>query len=192
MNIKEFYKELSHVNATRESRLHYANLVLNDKQLFINLLEIMFMVNDHVSCKAAWVFEFVCYKNIALLTPHLAFFTKNIHNIHLDSALRPVAKVCMLIANTYYSQEPNSIKQALTKQQKEIIIETGFDWMIGKQKVATKAFTMETLFLFGKETNWVHQELAQLLQQDFYNQSAGFKAKAKQILNKIKKTKKLE
>lgn len=192
MNIVEFHKELSQVNATRESRLHYANLVLNDNQLFVKLLEIMFMFNDAVSCRAAWIFEFVCYKNIAILSPHLAFFTNNIHKIHLDSALRPVAKVCLFIANAYYSEEPNSIKQSLTTQQQETIIEVGFDWLIGKQKVATKAFTMEILFLFGKETNWVHQELKQIIQQDFYNQSAGYKAKAKQILNKIKKTKKLK
>jgi len=45
---------------------------------------------------------------------------------------------------------------------------------------------MNTLFLFGKDYKWVYPELAQILEQDFQNQSPGYKARAKHILKKIK------
>ena len=58
--------------------------------------------------------------------------------------------------------------------------------MIGDYKVAPKAYSMTTLYLFGKEFNWIHPELAIILERDFYNESAAFKARARHILKKIK------
>ena len=45
---------------------------------------------------------------------------------------------------------------------------------------------MTTLYLFGKEFDWIHPELAIILERDFYNESAAFKARARHILKKIK------
>lgn len=189
MSLDEFYKELSNITALRENRLKYANMVLNDMTLFPKLIDILFMVDDKVSCRAAWVFEFVCVEYIYAITPHLDRFTKNLKKIHFDSAVRPIAKVCGLIAKAYYSKKPNALQKALTPIHKELIIEACFDWLISEQKVAPKAYAMESLFLFGKETDWVHRELVLILEQDFHSQSAGYKARAKHTLEKIKKNK---
>jgi len=59
--------------------------------------------------------------------------------------------------------------------------------MINNEKVAPKAYSMSTLFLFGKDYDWVHPELKIILERDFSIQSAAFKARAKQILHKMKK-----
>ena len=190
MTTEEFYKDLSYVNASRENRLKNAKLVLKDMSLFPKLLDILFMVDDKVSCKAAWVFEFVCSEYIYAIVPHLDKFTNNLKKIHLDSAVRPVAKVCELIAKEYDSKLPNPLKKTLTSAHKERIIEACFGWMISDQKVAPKAYSMETLFLFGKNSSWIHQELVLILEQDFQKESAGFKARAKRTLQKIKKSKK--
>lgn len=189
MTVQELHEELSYVDASRESRLKYAHMVLNDMSLFPKLMEILFMVDDKVSCRAAWVFEFVCNDNIYNMVPYLEIFTKNLNKIHLDSAVRPVAKVCQLIANTYYSKDANPIKKLLTSQQQQRIVEAAFDWMISDQKVAPKAYSMETLFLFGKNRPWVHNELTQILEQDFQKHTAAYKARAKHILKKIKANK---
>ncbi|NNC49368.1 MAG: adenylosuccinate lyase [Flaviramulus sp.] len=189
MSLEEFYKELSFVNASRENRLKYANMVLNDMNLFPKLLDVLYMVDDKVSCKAAWVFEFVCDEYIYALVPHLEIFTNKLKNIHFDSAVRPVAKVCQIIVQTYYSKQPNTIKKTLTLQQQNNIIEACFDWMISDHKIAPKAYSMETLYLFGKDFNWIHPELEQILLQDFQTQSAGYKVRAKRTLKKIKKNK---
>ena len=69
----------------------------------------------------------------------------------------------------------------------ERIIETCFDYMINDEKVAPKAYGMVALFLFGKHFDWVHPELKIILDRDYPKQSPAFKARARQILKKIKK-----
>jgi hypothetical protein len=160
----------------------------NNPELIPELLEILFSVDDKISPRAAWVFEFMCSDNIDVIAPHLETFTLNIHKVHLDSAVRPVAKICELIAKAYTSKTDNKIKKTLTESHIERIIETCFDYMINDEKVAPKAYSMSTLFLFGKDYDWVYPELKRILETDFTKQSAAFKARARHILKKIKKT----
>jgi hypothetical protein len=145
------------------------------------------MVDDKISCRAAWVMEFACGENLEIIIPHLDFYTENIHKIHLDSAVRPIAKICEYITKAYFSKQENSIKNALSTKNKEQIIATCFDYMINDEKVAPKAYSMNTLYLFGREFEWIHPELVMILERDFQMQSAAFKARAKQILQKLKK-----
>ncbi len=187
----ELYNELIKVSASRESRLTCTQLVKNDMSLFPDLINILFNVNDKNSCHAAWVFEFVCADYIYAIIPYLDTFTKNASKIHLDSAMRPVAKVCSLIATAYYSKENNTFKRLLKPEHIERIVETCFDWMINKHKVAVKVFAMETLFLFGQDTHWIHNDLKQILEHDFHIQSAAFKSRAKHILVRMKNIDKL-
>ena len=183
----ELYKELGNVNHSREKRLFYANLVINNPALLGPLLEILFDVDDKVSCRAAWVFEFMCSHSIEAIIPYLDIFTDNISKVHLDSAVRPMAKVCELVTKVYYGREDSEIKKNLTVAHKEKIIEACFDWMIRDEKVAPKAYSMNSLYLLGTEFDWIHPELATILERDFHWQSAAFKARARQILKKIKK-----
>lgn len=187
MTLEELYKELSYINASRKNRMKYANMVLNDMSLFPKLIDILFMVDDKVSSRAAWVFEFVCAEYIYAIVPHLETFTKNVSKVHLDSSVRPVSKVCEFITKAYYSKNPNTIKNTLNPVHKERIIEICFDWMISDQKVAPKVYAMESLFLYGTDNDWIYPELTQILEQDFQKQSAAFKARAKRTLLKIKK-----
>jgi len=158
----------------------------NNPHLVPKLLNILFRVDDKISPRAAWVFEFMCNNNIDTIIPYLDTFTENMHKVHLDSAVRPVAKICEFLATAYYSKTENDIQTALTKTHKERIIEVCFDYMINDEKVAPKAYSMTTLFLLGKEYDWVYPELTRILEDDFHKQSAAFKARARQILKKIK------
>jgi len=180
------YQELNYVNHSREKRLYYANLVIANPNLIPKLLDILFMVNDKISCRAAWVFEFMCGENLEAVIPHLDIFTKNIHTVHLDSAVRPVTKVCEYIIKAYYSKSENKIKTALTEIHKEKIIESCFDYMINDGKIAPKAYAMNTLYLLGQDFDWIHPELIIILERDYQIQSPGFKARARHILQKIK------
>ena len=186
MSLEEFYNELNYVDSSRENRQKYAQMVLNDMSLFPKLMDVMFRVDDEISCRAAWVFEFVCDHYIFALVPHLDTFCTNIKKVRFDSAVRPITKVCSLIAQEYDSKQPNTLKKVLNAKHIELIIEACFDWLIGDQKIAAKAHAMDTLFILGKNQLWVHPELAQILEQDFQTQSAGYKVRAKRILKKIK------
>ena len=186
MTTAQLYDRLNDVDSSRENRLVHADLVLKDPNLIPKLIEIVFMVDDKISCKAAWVLEFVCNENLKALLPYLDTFTENLSEVHLDSAVRPVAKICEMLAKAFYSKENNSVKSILQFQHKEKIIEYCFDIMINDEKIAPKAYAMQTLFLLGKDFNWIHLELVQILERDFPNQSAGFKARAKHLIKKIK------
>jgi hypothetical protein len=183
----ELYKELNYVNHSREKRMHYANLVIKNPELVSPLLEILFDVNDKISCRAAWVFEFMCGEKLEAIIPYLDVFTENISKVHLDSAVRPVAKVCEYLIKAYYSKDDHIIKSHLTETHKEKTVEACFDWMINDQKIAPKAYAMNTLFLLGNDYDWIHPELVMILERDFQMQSSGFKARARHILRKIKK-----
>ena len=189
MTTAQLYEELNYVDHSREKRLFYANLILANPTLIPKLLEVLFMVDDKTSARAAWVLEFLCNENIAIIIPYLDTFTANIGKVHIDSAVRPVAKICELLAKAYTSKSENNIKKKITSAHKERIIETCFDYMINDQKIAPKAYSMNTLFLLGKAYDWVHPELVLILEHDFQMQSSGFKARARHILKNLKKNK---
>jgi len=59
--------QLNAITDTRRvNRLKVANLVLENKQLFPFLLEIVLDFNNKASIKGAWVLEFVCHKKLRL------------------------------------------------------------------------------------------------------------------------------
>ena len=187
MTITQLYTKLNFVDATKEKRRFYAQMVVKNPEMIPSLLEILFWVDDKISCRAAWILEFVCNENLELLLPHLDTFTAQIHKVHFDSAVRPVAKICELLVKAYYSKEANATKIVLQLNHKEKIIESCFDYMINDEKIAPKAYAMNTLYLLGKDFDWIRPELGQILERDFYHQSAGFKARAKHLLKKIKR-----
>ena len=188
MTFKEFYDTLTNVDASRSSRLKCAGLILSDLSIMSHLIKILFMTNDKISCKAAWVLEYVCTENKYAIVPFLNEFTNNLNKVHFDSAKRPLAKVCEGLSTSTYSGQPNPMNKMLLPKHKKRIIEACFDWMINDEKVAVKAYAMGALYCFGQEYEWIHPELVQILEQDYPNQSAGFKARARHILKKIKTT----
>ena len=187
MTIDELYKELDYVNHSREKRQKYAQLVIGNPDLIPKVMSILFDVDKKVSCRAAWLLEFVARENLDAILPYLDTFINTMHTVHLDPAVRPVAKICEYLIEAYYHIEPNKTKECLTQEHKEKIIELSFDYMITDQKVAVKAYSMNTLYLLGKEYDWIHTELALILERDFHAGSAAFKARARHLLKRLKK-----
>ncbi|MFK8060627.1 MAG: adenylosuccinate lyase [Polaribacter sp.] len=174
--------------AARENRQRVANIVLADQNLFKELVNITFLVDKKVSIKAAWILEWICtHHNLNWIIPHLDEFSEKIANIKFDSAIRPCAKICEHLANAYYSKTKNEIHKSLTTKQIDIIVATGFDWLITPQKIAVRAYTMNTLYLFGLEKEWIHPELKYLIESKIIHESKGCKARGKHILTLIEK-----
>ena len=107
--------------------------------------------------------------------------------VTFESAIRPVSKISGFLASAYTSKNESTIKKYLTKEHIDVIIETGFDWLIGNQKIAVKVYSMEMLYLFGKDYDWVHQELKLILEQNIVKESYGYQARGKKILRWINK-----
>lgn len=182
------FNELENLgSALRVNRQRVADLVLNDQDLFPFLLEIVFDVDNKTSIKAAWILEFVCLKNLDWLLPHLDYFTQNIGFVKFDSAVRPISKICNFLAIASNKRTSNFIKKSLTKTHIDLIIEAGFDWIISDYKVATKAYTMNSLYIFGKNYDWVHKELKLIIEQNMMQESAAYKSRGKITLALINK-----
>jgi hypothetical protein len=179
-------------NPKRENRNKVANNILENPDLFTYLVEIVFDVDNKTSIKAAWILEWICtHKQLYYIAPHLTFFTKNISKLTFDSAIRPCAKICEHLATAYHATTDNLIKNSLTKQHIDAIVETGFDWLITPQKIAVRAYTMQTLYLFGLEKDWIHPELSHLISTRIIHQSKGCKVRGEKILAWIKEHKQL-
>lgn len=188
MNKTYLIKQLEDMqNAKRANREHVACLVLEHFELMPYLIEIVFEVENKLSIKAAWTLEIVCEKNLNLIIPYLDIFTATISSLKYDSAVRPAAKICNFMAIAFTSKHKNAIKNHFTKKHINLVIETGFDWMLSKHKVATKAYTMNALYLLGKHIDWVHEELQLILQQNISRESAAYKARGKITLALINK-----
>ena len=81
MTTEKLYKELDYVDHTREKRLLYANLVIDNPDLIPKLLDIFFMVDDKISTRAAWVIEYVLRRDIKMLLPYIDDFVNNIDTL---------------------------------------------------------------------------------------------------------------
>lgn len=175
-------------NPKRENRQRVANIVLENQNLFKDLVTITFDVEKKVSIKAAWILEWICtHHHLEWMIPHLDEFSNKISALKFDSAIRPCAKICEHLATAYYSKSDNDIKKSLTIKQIDEIIEVGFDWLITPQKIAVRAYTMTFLYLFGLEKDWIHPELKHLIETKIIHESKGCKARGKYILQLIEK-----
>ncbi|MDD7914231.1 adenylosuccinate lyase [Polaribacter ponticola] len=192
MSILYLTEQLNNMeNPKRENRQRVANVILENKKLFKDLVSITFDVENKVSIKAAWILEWICtHHHLNWIIPHLDEFTEKISKVTFDSATRPCAKICEHIATAYYSKKENHIKKNLTVQQIDNIVETGFDWLITPQKIAVRAYTMNALYFFGLEKDWIHPELKHLIETKIIHESKGCKARGKFILELIEKHKK--
>ncbi len=178
-------QQLMQLKAYRKDREMLANYVLNNSDNFEQLLNTCFKIDEDISYKAAWVLEIVCFKNIPQLVPHLDSFLENLPKVYKHQAVRPLAKICEEITIRYYTKKMPSMRFVLEKKHREQLTEICFDWLITNQKVAVKAYAMQSLFLLGQEYKWIHPELKIILDKDFHNQQPAFKARARHILKDL-------
>ncbi|GAA4272368.1 adenylosuccinate lyase [Aquimarina gracilis] len=176
---------LTTINATRERRSYFANLVLENPETIPELLTLCNRIDDDISCKASWGLEFLCKKNLKAILPYLDQVIAIASRTYKHSAVRPMAKIFEILILGYYKQKSQEIINALTQTHREKITEICFDWLITDQKVAPKAYAMTTLYLLGTEFDWVHPELKITLENNYATGSAAYKARSRMVLKKI-------
>lgn len=93
MTKEALYDSLNYVNHSREKRSEMAQLILQNPDLVRPpLLQIAFDVDDPISNRACWVMEFTAKEHLDYLLSHIDTFVENIHRVHQDSAVRPIAR----------------------------------------------------------------------------------------------------
>ncbi len=180
----ELQQKLDYVSAYRENRLKCAQDILENPHLFNELVAICFSPEDKNNHKACWILEFVSYEELHWLQPHLDFFCTNLKILKDESSMRPIAKVVQLLVKSHYKKNENGIQ--LSEENLQDCIEASFDWLINDTKVATKAYSIRTLYVLGNYYDWIHPELKVIIDKDYADHSAAYKAVAKEVLKKIK------
>ena len=193
MSTAYLIEELNNMaTGTRDNRQRVANIVQERPELMEDVIAITFRVDEKVSTKASWILEWICtHHDLNLILPHLDIFSEKLVSLRLDSAVRPCAKICEHLAKAYMHKKENKVKEQLSMQHIDQIIEAGFDWLITPQKIAVRAYTMNTLFLFGKleGKEWVHPELEHLIKTKIIHEGKGCKARGRHVLEAIEKFK---
>lgn len=180
--LDNFRKKIASVTVYRESRDQFTNEIINNPSVFPELISLLFEISNKDHVKACWIIELICYQKLEWMQEHLSIFCSKINTLRDESAIRPIAKVCQLLVISHYKKGVIN----LSKNQLEEIIETSFDWLINDTKVASKAYSMRTLYVLGQHYDWIHPELKTIITKDFPNHSAAYKAVAKEVLKKIK------
>ena len=173
-----FYKIISESTAHRISREFIRDYVFENPEKLQYLMEIGLNEKDKIHIKACWSLELIFEIKSELILPYINEFIEKIGQYKNHSAIRPVSKICLFLSKS------KTIK--LTENQETKIIETCLDWLIQDEKVAAKAYSMITLYNFGKKYSWINEELKTILSQDFFKHSPAYKAAAKDILRKLK------
>ncbi|NJM79389.1 MAG: hypothetical protein HC854_06860 [Flavobacterium sp.] len=174
-----FYIQIENSTAHRKSRDYICELALSNEANLKALFAFALNNTNKNHFKGCWVLELVLLQNITLITPYLNDFIIAAPTFKNDAAIRPISKICMLIAQSKLI--------ALTEKQEQQLIETCLDWLIQNQKVATKAYAIRALYEFSQKHTWLNEELKTILSQDYYLHSAAYKAVAREILKKINK-----
>jgi len=176
--------DLLQLNTTPENRKFFTQKLLVSPQL-IEVVPV-FILDEHkdVSGKAARALELVCQKDAALIFQHKKQLFEIASTAKKDDVIRPLAKIFELWTLDHFSKNPTI--QLQTKDQEKITA-ICFDWLISPQKVAPQAYSMQTLYLLGTKTAWIHPELKLILEQNYARGTSGYKARARKILQKINK-----
>lgn len=188
--VTQLKKRLQNVNALRENRRRMALEVIQKPEWFEPLLGIGLSENNKTGSRACWILEFVCKEELSLLYPYLDLFTDGLLRVSAESSIRPLAKICELLTEGYYKTPGPAPGPPLTTRHKERITEACFEWLIGPYKVAPKAYSMQSLFLLGTESPWIHDELCAITERFYSQESPAYQARTRQVMARIEKFRK--
>ncbi|MEZ4839133.1 hypothetical protein [Flavobacterium sp.] len=176
------YQKIEGGTAHVKSRVMASNFAMKSEENLKELISIAFDIHHELHIKAFWSLDLVGEKKLKLLVPYLDAFCEVLPKIKNDSSLRPATRIAMFLAKSNHRK--NGI--TLSQEQEHNLIEALIDRLIQDEKVASKAYAMKALFVFGKKHDWIYEELKPILSQDYANHSAGYKAAAKNILKRMK------
>lgn len=180
------FEKLKNTKAYRQSRLDVALWVLDHPETFPELLDYCFQIETELSYRATWILEFVCIEQLGLLHPHLDRYFKDLPTVYRDQALRPLAKICEMLAVSYYKHREPRLLKLLSSDHKKVMTTCCFDWLISDQKVACKVYAMTTLFYLGTEFDWIHPELHAIISENIHENSPAYRARGKYVLKMIR------
>ena len=135
----------------------------------------LFLGNDRViSQRAGWPLSYVVEKHPALVQKHLRAILKNLRQPNLHEAVK---------RNTVRILQFVDVPKALQGE----VLNTCFDYITDpKEKPAIKAFSMTVVDNLSKSFPDINNELRLVIETQWDNETAAFRARAKKILKRMK------
>ena len=177
----ELVDKLTNSNAHRNSRMEVCDFAI-ENNLTNALIEIAFDKSDENHFKAFWALEFVCEKKLVLFTNAVGQFCENLASVKNNSAVRSATKIGMFLAISNHTKK----EIILTEIQEKQLIESSIDRLIQDEKVASKVYSMKTLFILGKKHGWIYNQIKPIISQDAFNHSYAYQESARTILKRLK------
>ena len=184
---KDLEEKLMEVDSSLKKRREIAYWIVKKPHYVRETLQWCYVPEGELLVKASWVLEIICHSKQDLFFKYMHLFFEQLPNIKNDSALRSSAKICEMLCHKNAMLKYTYFRNILNKDERRIITECSFDWLITNQKVACQAHAMSCLYYLGRErkADWIYPELINILKENIPHQSAGYVARAKKILKKI-------
>lgn len=187
MTLAELHFDIKNVNHSKASRAKAVDLVIHNLEVLPELIEKAFS-DDKNHFKYCWWLEFLNRQYVEVLCPYMDTILEQAQYLTDQSAIRPIARIIETYCLNYYSKAPHeSVKNMMNNSIKELMVTRSFEWLIDDElKVAPRAYSMISLYHLGKDVSWVHAELQLVIEQNYANESAAYKARGRMVLKKLK------
>jgi hypothetical protein len=173
----DFYNRVANSNASTNCRNGIRDFVLQNREYLNDIMTFGTDLTNKNQYKAVWIIEMVAETHPELLIPFIDSIGNIAGKYKHESSIRGISRTIFFLST--------SKKITLAEEQQEQFIEISLDRLISDDKVAPKVFAMYTLLHFSKQHDWIKEELQNIINKDFTQQSAGYKAAAREVLRKI-------
>ncbi|TGD57061.1 hypothetical protein [Flavobacterium humi] len=171
-----FFKRIDSSNASTNCRNGLRDFILQHPEYLGELCAIALDIQYKNHYKGVWILEMIAEKQTELLSDYVDHICSSFVSIKNDSAIRGISRVAFFLGTT--------TKITLTETQEEKIIEICLDWLIRDERVACKVYAMKTLHHLSRKHPWIKDELHLIIDKDYAEQSAAYKAAAREVLKK--------
>lgn len=172
-----FFNRISKSNASTNCRNGIRDFVVENPEYVNDIVAFATDLSNKNQYKGVWIIEMLAETHTELLVPFIDVICKTISHYKHESSIRGMSRTAFFLST--------SKTISLTKEQQEKMMEICLDWLIGDAKIAPKVYAMYTLSHYAKQHDWVKEELQNVINKDFAQQSAGYKAAAREVLRKI-------
>lgn len=184
MTSNQLKTELQKLKAYKDERVRLGIAVVKH-DLLPELIKFCHPENE-ISHQACWSLEQSFLLHEESCYPYLmeigALYEMPINS----SGMRALCKISSILSKKFYSKKDSIVKSLLTKTIREQMVEGCFQVLITTDKTANMAYSVYTLFEFGKEFDWIYPELKLILHQKLdENYGNGFKSSARRIIAKL-------
>ncbi len=185
MNKNQLHEVLTSRRLSKPRILELVEQLSTAPQLVGTLLDTIWVEDKEGNFNASWVFDHLMRKNLDFILPYISEFVHGLKGLTSESCIRPMAHTCQMLMETYFKKKDASFMAAMDQETLEALVEVCFDWLLEDHKVATKVFSMTSLYHLGKRFQWIHPELKSVLQKSIASGTAGYKNRARKLLDKL-------